>query len=330
MDKGEIIEAEVMPVNKNDRNGLTTFNPTNQRDYFNMFVAFIDATPNTLRTYKTSLKQWFKFTQEHNIQQPKPEDVKLYRKELQDAGKRATTVQNYIMAVKQFFKWTEEAGIYRDIAKHVKGVRISTEHKKDYLTSKQARKILLAIDRTSVKGKRDYAMLVLMLTMGLRTVEVSRSNIEDMRASGDTTVLYVQGKGHDEKDAPVRMPEHVENAIREYLKARGNISPKEPLFTSTSHNNAGQRLTTRSISGTVKSCFKQAGFNSDRLTAHSTRHTAATLNLLNGGTLEETQQLLRHANLQTTEIYAHHLTAIKNKSSNRVDNAIFGKDMQTY
>ncbi len=116
-----------MPVNKNDRNGLTTFNPTNQRDYFNMFVAFIDATPNTLRTYKTSLKQWFKFTQEHNIQQPKPEDVKLYRKELQDAGKRATTVQNYIMAVKQFFKWTEEAGIYRDIAKHVKGVRISTE-----------------------------------------------------------------------------------------------------------------------------------------------------------------------------------------------------------
>lgn len=38
-----------------------------------------------------------------------------------------------------------------------------------------------------------------MLTMGLRTVEVSRSNIEDMRASGDTTVLYVQGKGHDEK-----------------------------------------------------------------------------------------------------------------------------------
>lgn len=125
-----------------------------------MFVAFIDATPNTLRTYKTSLKQWFKFTQEHNIQQPKPEDVKLYRKELQDAGKRATTVQNYIMAVKQFFKWTEEAGIYRDIAKHVKGVRISTEHKKDYLTSKQARKILLAIDRTSVKGERDYAMLV--------------------------------------------------------------------------------------------------------------------------------------------------------------------------
>lgn len=249
--------------------------------------------------------------------------MRAYRQYLRDTGKKPTTIQNYIIAVKQFFKWTEDEGLYPNIAKHIKGAKISHEHKKDYLTSAQARHVLLTINRDSLKGKRDYAMLALMLTMGLRTVEVSRANVDDIRTQGDAVVLYVQGKGHVEKDAPVRMPGHVESAIREYLKARGAIASGTPLFASTSHNNQGKRMTTRSISGIVKQSFINAGYDSPRLTAHSTRHTSATLNLLNGATLQETQQLLRHVNLQTTEIYAHNLSAIKIKSSQRVDNAIF-------
>lgn len=73
----------------------------------------------------------------------------------------------------------------------------------------------------------------------------------------------------------------------------------------------------------MKSSFIAAGYDSPRLTAHSTRHTSATLSLLNGATLQETQQLLRHVNLQTTEIYAHNLNAIKNQSSQKIDDAIF-------
>ncbi|MDC2844954.1 tyrosine-type recombinase/integrase [Limosilactobacillus mucosae] len=297
----------------------------NQEDLLARFIAFIDAAPNTVRTYTTSLKQWFKYLYDYQVQNPTPETVRQYRHQLAMDGKKPTTIQNYIVAVKQFFKWTEEEGLYPDIAKHVKGAKISTEHKKDYLTSSQARQVLtLLSEDQSLKGKRDYAMLALMLTMGLRTVEVSRANIEDIRTEGDSTVLYVQGKGHIEKDAIVRMPNHVEGAIRAYLQARDVSDGSAPLFASVSHQNNGQRMTTRSISGIVKQSFIQAGYNSPRLTAHSTRHTAATLNLLNGATLEETQQLLRHVNLQTTEIYAHHLQAAKNKSSQRVDNAIFG------
>lgn len=296
-----------------------------QENLLARFIAFIDATPNTVRTYTTSLRQWFKYLYEYQIQNPTPETVRQYRHQLAEDGKKPTTIQNYIIAVKQFFKWTEEEGLYPDIAKYVKGAKISTEHKKDYLTSGQARHVLeLLNEDQTIKGKRNYAMLALMLTMGLRTIEVSRANIEDIRTEGDSTVLYVQGKGHIEKDAIVRMPQHVEQAIRAYLQARDVSDGAAPLFASTSNQNAGQRMTTRSISGIVKQSFIQAGYNSPRLTAHSTRHTAATLNLLNGATLEETQQLLRHVNLQTTEIYAHHLQAAKNKSSQRVDNAIFG------
>lgn len=309
-------------VMNSSANGLM-ITKSQQEQLFDRFVLFIDASPNTIRTYRASLRQWFKYLSENEVKNPTPDTVRAYRQSLQEAGKKPTTIQNYIIAVKQFFKWTEDENLYPNIAKNIKGAKISHEHKKDYLTSEQARKVLKTINRDTLKGKRDYAMLALMLTMGLRTIEVSRANVEDMRVQGDAEVLYVQGKGHVEKDALVRMPNHVETAIRSYLKARGKVAPKAPLFASTSHQNKGQRITTRSISGIVKHSFINAGYDSPRLTAHSTRHTSATLNLLNGATLQETQQLLRHVNLQTTEIYAHNINAVKNKSSQRVDDAIF-------
>lgn len=295
----------------------------NQNDLFDRFIKFIDASPNTVRTYRTSLKQWFNYLAQENITQPTSETVRAYREYLIEVGKKPTTVQNYVVAVKQFFRWTADEGLYSDIAKNVKGVRISNEHKKDYLTSSQAKKVLSEISQDSLKGKRDYAILALMLTMGLRTIEVVRADIADIRKQGDDLVLYVQGKGHIEKDAPVRIPYHVEETLRNYLNARKSVDQAEPLFTSTSNNNYGQRLTTRTISGIVKQSFIKAGYDDPRLTAHSTRHTAATLSLLNGSTLQETQQLLRHTNIQTTEIYAHNLDAVNNRSSQRVEDAIF-------
>ncbi|OIL92423.1 integrase [Oenococcus oeni] len=111
--------------------------------------------------------------------------------------------------------------------------------------------------------------------------------------------------------------------MRAYLKVRGSVEDAAPLFASTSNNNEGGRMTTRSISGIAKSALRRAGFDSSRLTAHSLRHTAATLNLLNGGSLEETQQLLRHRNLNTTMVYLHHLKRAKNQSEARIGNAIF-------
>ena len=167
-------------------------------------------------------------------------------------------------------------------------------------------------------------MLVTMLTMGLRTIEITRANIEDIRTKGDATVLYVQGKGHEEKDDLIRMPYHVETAIRDYLSVRNIANPSAPLFISTSNHNHNGRMTTRSIRRIVKTAFISAGFNSPRLTAHSTRHTAATLSLLNGATLQQTQELLRHKNIGTTEIYAHNIDATTNPAATDVEKAIFG------
>lgn len=291
-------------------------------ELFVRWIEYVDAKPKTIETYTKSIRQFARYISENSITQPTRADIIAYRDKLKVTLKPAT-VKAYLVAVRLFFQWTQQEGIYPNIAEHIKSAKIDTEHKKDYLTSNQVKKLLNSVDCSTEKGKRDYAILVLMLTSGLRTIEVARANIDDMRVLGDFTVLYIQGKGHEEKNAYVKIAEPVEDAIREYLAERKVSDTSLPLFASESNRNNGGRMTTRSISRIVKNALVNAGFNSDRLTAHSLRHTTATLNLLNGGTIEETRQLLRHTNINTTLIYSHALERAENNSEERVAKAIF-------
>ena len=291
-------------------------------DLFTSFIEYLDASPKTVETYTRAVRQFFKYIYENKINQPTREDVIAYREYLKDTHK-PTTVQNYIVAVRLFFQWTEQEGLYPNVADHVKGAKLDKNHKKDYLTSRQVKKVLETAREESLQGLRDYAILALMFTGGLRTIEVSRANVEDLRTAGDSEVLYLQGKGHEEKTDYIKLMPEVEDAIRAYLKARGAVEPTEPLFTSTSNNSKGARISTRTVSGIVKTALKNAGYDSDKLTAHSTRHTAVTLALMGGQKLEEVQQFARHKNLQTTLIYAHNIDRAKNNCEATIAKAIF-------
>ena len=296
-------------------------------DLYLNWLAFIDAAPKTVDTYTRAVKQFLAYLKDNRITQPTKEDLINYKTQLASTNHKPATITAYIMAIKQFFKWLEEKGFYPDIAKNVKGARISTEHKKDALTAKQARKLLQSIDTSTVKGLRDYAIILLTITGGLRTVEVSRADIKDIRAAGEHTALYIQGKGHTEKDEPVIIPEETQEALRAYLKERG-ATTKEPLFTSTANRNAGQRLTTNSISRIIKGHLEAAGLISDRLSAHSLRHTAITQAIKGGANLQEVQQFARHTNINTTLIYAHNLEKENNPCSSLIAAAILEQDTQ--
>lgn len=292
-------------------------------ELFSRWTSFIDASPKTVDTYSKNIRRFLAYLVENGITQPQREDIVAYRDYLKLEHK-PTTVQGYLAAVKLFFQWTQQEGLYPDVAQRVKGAKLDTEHKKDYLTTKQVARLLGAIDRSTLKGMRDYAMLSVMVTTGLREISIVRANIGDIRAAGDAVALYYQGKGHEEKADYVKLAEPVEEAVRAYLKARGETDPKAPLFSSIANRNSGERMTTRSVSRVAKDKLIAVGLESDRLTGHSLRHTAATLNLLNGGTVEETQQLLGHANINTTLIYSHALERAKNNSEERIAKAIFG------
>lgn len=284
-------------------------------DMFHSFMQYIDVKDKSLETYTRSLKQFFNYITVNGITEPTRQDIVQYRETLK-ADKQPATVQLYMIAVKQFFKWTDKAGIYPNVADNVKGVSVSKGMKKDYLTTGQVKDVLSRIDTETVKGKRDYAIIALMVTCGLRDIEVSRANVADLRTRQNSTVLYIQGKGKDDRESFVVVPDSLETVIRDYLKARGGNS--KALFTSNSNHGKGDRLTTRSISRIVKTAMINAGLDSDRLTAHSLRHTAVTQALIAGQTLQEVQQFARHSNINTTLIYAHNLENEKNECSGKL------------
>lgn len=286
------------------------------------YIAYIDASPKTVATYTRATRQFIKWLGVHGITRPTREDVIAFREELKQDHK-ATTVQSYIIAVRLLFQWLEQEGLYPDVAQHVKGAKLSKEHKRDYLASSQVKTVLSGIDTSTVQGRRDYAIFALMVCCGLRDIEVHRANIEDLGTLGDTTVLYLQGKGREERAEYVKVPAEVERAIRSSLADRQGTAGIDPLFISLSNNSKGGRISTRSISGLIKSALVQAGYDSARLSAHSLRHTAVTLSLIGGEKLEDVQQFARHKNIATTLIYAHSIDRAKNQCENTVAKAIF-------
>lgn len=295
----------------------------NSASLSNSFLQFLD-TPSerTLETYKRALKRLFAFFSLHNITKPQRADILTYKRSLEADGLKNTTISTYIAVVRLFFRWTAQEGLYPNIADHIKGEKISRDHKKDYLTAAQASDILNGIDTSTAAGKRDYAIVILMTVCGLRTIEVSRANVEDIRTAGDKTVLYLQGKGRTDKGDFVILPEVVEKAIREYMKTRKGAKGSDPLFTSCSRNNAGGKMSTRAISGIAKGSMTAAGYTSERLTAHSLRHTAVTLALIGGASLQEAQQFARHSDISTKTIYAHNLEKMRNTCADTIASAL--------
>lgn len=287
------------------------------------WIDSLDTATRTKDTYRKNISYFLSWLEAHSIIRPTRENIMAYRDFVRYSGLKPSTIQSYITTVRIFFSWLDTEGLYPNVAYKVKGAKIDNDYKKDYLTTKQVRNILSMVDTSTLQGKRDYAILSLMVTTGLRTISVISANIEDIGHAGDSSALYYLGKGHDEKSDYVKLSSPVEEAIRDYLTARGEKNPESPLFASLDHKNQNGRMTTRSISRIAKNSMVTAGYISDRLTAHSLRHTAATLNLRNGGSLTETQQLLGHKNIETTLRYSHILDREGNMSEERISKAIF-------
>lgn len=194
----------------------------------------------------------------------------------------------------------------------------------DPLTLPQVKELLSSIERASVLGQRDYALINLLIRTGLRTIEVIQADREDIRQQGGEALLFIRGKGRDEKDEFAVLTPETLKPIHEYMTARGNGKKDAPLFESQSDRNRGGRLTTRTLRNIIKGRLRTIGIDSDRLSAHSLRHTSITLALQAGATVQEAQALARHANINTTLIYAHNIDRLKDAPERKIDTLISG------
>lgn len=245
---------------------------------------------------------------------------------------KPSTVKHYLQAVRQFFSWTAANGLYPNIAANIHAPKVRQDiHKKDALTAADVLTIEKSIEtaahlktaeaaanrkdtagrisRATEQGKRLYAMYVLAVNAGLRTIEISRANVRDLEVKNGRAVLYVWGKGHAEADTKKPLAPEVYAAIKEYLDSRHDRpTANSPLFVSTGNRSGGRRIAETTISKMLKKAMQQAGYDSDRITAHTLRHTAGTNVQEITQNLYVTQKYMRHANPATTEIYLHNDT----------------------
>lgn len=292
----------------------------NISNYLKAFLDSLDVKSSSKETYKRQLTEFFIWFKKRDLKRPDRRDILIYKDYLQNKKELASlTVSGYLTAVRKFFQWLESIRVYPNIAKDIKTPKRRAGFKKDCLTVEQVKLLLKSIDRSNLTGKRDFAILNLMVRTGLRTIEIIRANREDISSQSGQTVLFIHGKGRDDKDEIVLLTESTLNPIIDYIKERKNIKNRDPIFASHSTKNMGKRLTTRSVSRIVKNRLKNINIDDPRITAHSLRHTAITFSLLAGATAQEARTLARHSDINTTLIYAHNINRINQAPEKKID-----------
>jgi len=275
------------------------------------FLRSLDVSEKSRATYTRSLKQfigWLADTGQNTLELQR-EDILAYKEYLQ-SSKSAYTVTLYLTSVRKLYQWLESQKIYPDITRGIKGAKKPKGFRKDTLSQNQLRETLASMDTQSLEGLRDYAIFNLMARTGLRDIEVSRALTGDIRMETGQPVLWIQGKGRDSKDDFVILTPEALKPIKAYLKARGRVKKDEPIFCSNSDRNRGEALSTRSISRIIKNSMRAVGLDDSRLTAHSLRHTAISLSILGGASLQQAQAMARHTDSKTTLVYFHNLERI--------------------
>lgn len=297
-----------------------------KQDIVKKWLDWLDVSEATKRQYKRCLRYFCDYVRAcgFDFDDMEAEHILGYKQYLLNEKKLSpATTSLYLSGIRSYYRFAEDQGL-ANIARNIRGESSSRDFKKDTLSPEQARKVLDSIIRVTLIGKRDYAMINLMLRTGLRDIEVSRACVGDIRSDGDVSMLYVHGKGRSEKSDFVLLDEDALSPIEEYLDERTRLRKKprahEPLFASESNNNKGGKMSPITISTIVKTALRNAGFDSDRLTAHSLRHTAITFSLLGGATEREAQEMARHSSITTTMLYSHHLDRIANGAEWKVKN----------
>lgn len=174
----------------------------------------------------------------------------------------------------------------------------------EFLTQEEVDAILRVPDRRTSQGKRDYAIILLLLTTGLRKAEICSLKIRSLATYRNQAVIDVTGKGKRFRRIPLK-PEAL-LAIKDYLKVNGSCDPNHPLFyTLGKHGPYESRsLTGKAVDCLVKSMAKKALIKKN-IHPHCLRHTFATTLLDNGNDLKTVQALMGHTQISSTECYLH-------------------------
>lgn len=285
------------------------------------FLVTIDVTENTVRTYKEGLKSFFGWREDMEFNgEIDQAQVKAYKNWLKES-KSANTASTYIVSLRRFLRYLVSQGeLAKNPAENVQGIKRQRGHLRSDLSKEEIRQLFRSIDRSTEIGKRDFAMINLMVRCGLRLIEITRADIGDIETRGARSILWVRGKGRDEKGEFVVLTEPALKALKDYLNSSPERrSSRSPLFVGAGGKNKGHRLSTRTIRRRVTKYLKAACLKGERISPHSLRHSFVTLAIEGGATIEKTQAAARHRSIATTQVYFHEHDRLKEPVEDKID-----------
>ena len=274
------------------------------------FLSHRDVSTLSRLTYLSAIKQFCSWIKVKKIKKPDRQSILSYKTHLEKTGLSPYTQAKYLVVVRLFFGWLEREDIYKDVARGIKPPKRSTEcHQRSSLSLEQVTQLFRSIDTKKLGGKRDFAMINLLVRTGIRLKEATMANVGDLEELGKSSdggcvaQLFIHGKGRSGKDQSVFLTEDTFQPIAEYFEARKVRSRYAPLFASLNPACPGGRFSIYSLSTHIKRIFKRAGIENRRITPHSLRHTFGVLSIQAGSSLYDLQLSMRHREPSTTELY---------------------------
>jgi site-specific recombinase XerD len=273
--------------------------------------------PQTRRAYQNDMSGFMQFA---GIQAPAEfrevtrAHVLAWRTDLENQALSGSTIRRKLAALASLFEYLcNQNSVSYNPVKGVKRPRVESQTgKTPALSNLQAAQLLEAPPADTLKGKRDRAILSVMLHHGLRRAELCQLKVKDFaQLDRDGPRMRVFGKGGKVRYLPVHP--HTLQLVDDYLSAAGHKGQScYWLFQSVSHHhsqNPNSGMTPGAVySEVVKKYMLPLGLAGDNLGPHALRTTAATCALENNADIAKVQEWLGHANINTTRVYDRRVT----------------------
>ena len=262
------------------------------------------SSPLTRAMYEKALRDFFAWWEEQGRPEFTKATVQAHRVALEAKGYAASTINQRLAAIRKLAVEAADNNLmaldHAAAIARVKGIPKSGIRIGNWLTEKQAEQLINAPTPETLKGKRDRALLGLLVGCGLRRRELSTLNVEDIQQrEGRWVIVDLEGKHGRVRSVPV--PPWVKVAVDDWLAAVHFTAGR--IFCAVSRHG---KITSRTISeqavlDNVRQYGKQIGLENIR--PHDLRRTCAKLCRSRGGELEQIQLLLGHSSIQITEQY---------------------------
>ncbi|WP_018867632.1 MULTISPECIES: tyrosine recombinase XerC [unclassified Thioalkalivibrio] len=255
-------------------------------------------SPHTVKAYRRDLTR-LRGLHHGPWEALRPADMRRIAGQLARQGHHPRSIQRFLSAARGFFAYqVEQRRMPANPASGMRGPRAGRALPRDLDVDQTQQALAPAEGPDPTLAARDQAMLELLYSSGLRLSELTGLDLTDLDL--DAGLVRVLGKGRRERSVPVGRK--AREALRTWLRHRGDWAAPDERAVFVSRR--GPRLGNRAVQRRVAEAGRRAGLDV-RLHPHRLRHAFASHLLESSGDLRAIQELLGHANLETTQIYTH-------------------------